>query len=103
MNKTPREAKWSWAPDAGDGSRLAILALRMPYSLMAKRNATVLAVPSCIYATSASFGRFGLQALANWQAFSSISRRACGAVAGATLVPRARSSGVQSRSLDLSP
>ena len=27
-----------------------------------------MAVPDCVsYATSASFGRFGLQALANWQ------------------------------------
>jgi hypothetical protein len=28
---------------------------------------TLAAIPNCIYATSASFGRFGLQAWANWQ------------------------------------
>jgi hypothetical protein len=27
----------------------------------------MLAVPNCIYATSASFGRLGLQAWADWQ------------------------------------
>jgi outer membrane protein OmpA-like peptidoglycan-associated protein len=34
---------------------------------MAKGGAPVLAVPHRNYATSASFGRFGLQACANWQ------------------------------------
>jgi hypothetical protein len=33
----------------------------------AKGEAAVLAIPKCNYATSASFGRFGLQAWANWQ------------------------------------
>jgi len=33
----------------------------------AQKGAAILDVPNCNYATSASFGRFGLQAWANWQ------------------------------------
>ena len=47
-----------------EGARLSL----PPSEWMAKGEAAVLAVPNFInYATSASFGRLGLKAWANWQ------------------------------------
>jgi len=52
-----------------EGARLPL----PPSEWMAKGEAAVLAVPNFInYATSASFGRLGLQAWANWQPLGSV-------------------------------